>query len=388
MSAENRATKGVTTETRGGSTDVLMVIDSFELGGTETFATRAIEALGAEGVRVAVACLRAKGPLLERARASAHSFHELSVPVGPGRILGLTRALRRVVRELRPRAVYAQDVYSNYLSAMATVGLVEPWLVTSRRWAQTQARGRRLLAQWAARRSAAVVANSAALCDRLKSEGVAPQRVHLLPNIVDAAMFERPDAEQQRLWRERLGIAKDQLVVMVAGRLHPDKGQDVALEAFGALPEHVRARSTLVLMGDGVLRRSLEMRVGELGLHSSVRMPGAFTSPPNVFGFADLALLPSRTEGMPNALLEASAVACPVVACDVGGVGELSMNLGCSVLLIPPESAESMTGALRDAVDTLEDLKPHADIARHELRSRHAPHEVVRSLLQILRLND
>lgn len=363
--------------------DVLLVIDSFHLGGTETFATRALEALRDAGVRVQVACFRPEGPLFARASAAAEAVHSVSVPAGPLRVVGMARALRSLVRELQPRTVYAQDVYSNYLSALALVGISGVRLVTSRRWARTPSRARRTLAMWAARRSDCVVVNSEVLSRVVRSEGVPAERVVLVPNIVEQAMFARATEHERAAWRVSHGIASGAIVMMVAGRLHPDKGPDIALEAFALLPAELRSRLVLVFYGDGELLKSLESRTVELGLVPAVRFLGAFVTPPNVFRMADLVVLPSRSEGMPNSLLEAAAVGVPGVATDVGGVRDFAA-ITEAYLICEPNSQASLADAMIQFFSSAgAEIPFHAGASRY-MQGVHSPCSVSRGLAPVL----
>jgi glycosyltransferase involved in cell wall biosynthesis len=364
--------------------DVLLVIDSFELGGTETFATRAIEGLRAEGLSVHVACLRAQGPLLERARNAASGFHVVAASSGPLRIAGLVAALRRLVERLSPRCVYAQDVYSNYLSAIALLG--RPWmrLITSRRWARTPSMARRIVANWAARRADAVVVNAEWLAATVAAEGVRRERIHLVPNIVDAAMFEPASDAERAAWREALDMPRDAFVVMVAGRLHPDKGPDIALEAMTLLPDSLEPVPWLVLMGDGEMRASLEERARTLTPAVRIRFGGAYRTPPNVFRYCDLALLPSRTEGMPNALIEAAAAARACIAADVGGVRQLANLFGDAVKVFVAEDPVALASTLAPAIRRTEAVRCAALEAQEEVRLRHAPRAVARQLESLI----
>ena len=225
---------------RPSSTDVLFVLDSFNLGGTETFAARAVELLASAGVRVHVLGLRPEGPLRPRFEASADRVHDVSPPSRLPRSLGLAWGIRRIVQRLQPRVVYAQDVFSNYLAAAALIGNRRTRFVSSWRWTTVNGKNRRRLAAWAARRSTRVVTNSSGLVADVRLLGVPLSRVSVVPNIIEAAMLTRATNIERRQWRTQLKIAPDDRVVMFAGRLNPLKGPDIAIRTLAQLDERAR----------------------------------------------------------------------------------------------------------------------------------------------------
>ncbi len=123
-------------------------------------------------------------------------------------------------------------------------------------------------------------------------------------------------------------------VVVGAGRFSPEKGFGVLVEAADAI---IRANSSagVVLFGEGPLRGELERRVAELGLSRRVVLPGFRTDLDSLIGAADVVVLPSYTEGLPNVALEASAAGVPVVATAVGGTPEAIAD-HVNGFLVPP----------------------------------------------------
>jgi len=142
-----------------------------------------------------------------------------------------------------------------------------------------------------------------------------------------------------------LGLDPDDLAVLALGRLSPEKGQDVLLEAFSRLPADEHRH--LLLAGDGALRPVLERRAAALG--ERVRLLGWRDDPWALLGAADVFVLPSRREGLPIALLEALAVGLPVVATHVGAVGEVLAGGACGHL-VEPDDAAALAAALAEVL--------------------------------------
>jgi len=143
--------------------------------------------------------------------------------------------------------------------------------------------------------------------------------------------------------RRRLGIGRDVPLIGFVGDLARQKGVDVLLRALPSLPGEWR----LVLVGDGGERRNLQRLAGELGIERRTLFAGHRDDVPRVLSELDAVVLPSRFEGMPNALLEAMAAGKAVVASDVDGIREVlsSESLGRRV---PPEDPEALRAALAE----------------------------------------
>src|SRR5205807_4135658 len=95
----------------------------------------------------------------------------------------------------------------------------------------------------------------------------------------------------------------------------------------------------VVLFGEGVLRPELEAQVTRLGLAGRVVLPGFRTDLDALIGAADVVVLPSFTEGLPNVALEAAAAGVPVVATAVGGTPEV-VAVGATGFLVPPREPD------------------------------------------------
>jgi glycosyltransferase involved in cell wall biosynthesis len=133
--------------------------------------------------------------------------------------------------------------------------------------------------------------------------------------------------------------------LVAAGRLCRQKGFDVLLDAMPA----VLARfpdAQLAILGDGPLRSDLVARTRRLGLGEAVQFLGYQPNPWPYLRHADLFVLPSRYEGLPNILLEALALGVPVVATDCpGGTREVSSS-DPGVFLVPTENVTVLADAL------------------------------------------
>jgi len=192
-----------------------------------------------------------------------------------------------------------------------------------------------------------VIAVSADLGRRVVELGADPGRVQVVMDGVDRTIFGPGDRTAAR---QALGLAPDLRQLLFIGNLVQVKGLDVLLQACGALAAE-RSDWHLHLIGDGSERGSLERQAQACGLDGRVSFHGSrpHHELPRWLQAADLFVLPSRSEGVPNVLLEASACGTPWVASEVGGIPEIA-GLGASTL-VPPERADALAGAISRSLD-------------------------------------
>jgi glycosyltransferase involved in cell wall biosynthesis len=195
-------------------------------------------------------------------------------------------------------------------------------------WESLKVRAYEALDRWHLRFLDHVVCVSDGQAARVRKTGVPDDRVTVIRNSSRPEAFADPDpAYRQRLWDH---FPTDAPVVLAAGRLSPEKGFAVLVEAAARVPA-----AGFVLFGDGPERDKLEGRVRDLGIADRFRMPGFTRELDRLLPWADVVVLPSFTEGMPNVALEASAAGVPVVATAVGGTPEAVAD-GETGYLVPP----------------------------------------------------
>lgn len=145
------------------------------------------------------------------------------------------------------------------------------------------------------------------LVNRLK---VASAKVSLIPNGVDVSLIQRRSLESEPEWPWDEGTP----VLLGVGRLTPQKNFGLLIEAFALVRRQRPLRLTILGSGPDGAREALMEQARSLGVAADVWMPGQVSNPFPYYRRADLFVLPSRWEGMSNALLEAMACGCPVAA--------------------------------------------------------------------------
>lgn len=191
-----------------------------------------------------------------------------------------------------------------------------------------------------------VVAVSRALAEKVEALGVPRDRIVVVPNGVDTALFRPRDRQAAR---RELGLDASRRVVLYVGRLEVAKGVRDLLEAFQLLMTS-RPDVDLVLLGDGSLREAC--RAAESASDGRVRCLGGrpLHEVPSWLAACDVTTLPSWNEGMPNVVLEALASGRRVVGTNVGGIPDL---LGSPLLgtTVPARDPRALAAALGAAVD-------------------------------------
>jgi glycosyltransferase involved in cell wall biosynthesis len=292
-------------------------------------------------------CLRMQGPLLENLKGrgiAVREFHPaggLDTPAGLYQLIRLTRFLRRE----RFDVVHTHDLWTNLMGVLAARMAGVPAIVSSRRdlahfdWYQGRRRN------WLRRiqnLSGAVLANATPIRDALIAEdGFAPAKLRVIHNGVDTEKFRRGARDRERLFPG----TQNQTLVVVVGNMHSDvKGHPWLIAAAPAVLQEF-PRTKFIFGGDGDARPGFEAQVGKLGLQSSFKFLGRRSDIPDVLASCDIAVLPSRAEGLPNAVLEYMAAGLPTIASRVGGNAELIQD-GMTGLLVPPEDSQALAVAL------------------------------------------
>jgi len=174
--------------------------------------------------------------------------------------------------------------------------------------------------------------------------GLRDDRLVTVPNAIDVP--PRPDAVGVAAARRALGVEPARPLAVAVGRLSPEKGHQVLLDAMPSVLREVPG-AVLLLAGDGPEEARLRHRARPLG--DAVRFLGYRRDVADVYAAADVVVLPSLSEGLPNAALEGMAHGRPVVASAVGGVPEVVMD-GVTGRLVPAGEPGALARALACAL--------------------------------------
>jgi len=200
----------------------------------------------------------------------------------------------------------------------------------------------------------------------LEKVGLSNEGIDLIYNGVESG--PRVSKEEASRVKAELGLARGNVVIGVIGSLYPVKGHQYLLEAMPAVLARY-PQAVLLIMGRGELEDALKEQVNRLGLEGQVWFLGMRNDIPKLLGALDVFVLPSLSEGLSLALLEAMAAGLPAVATRVGGNAELVVE-GETGILVPPKDAAVLTGALCRLLDSKETRERFGLNARARVEQR------------------
>lgn len=256
-----------------------------------------------------------------------------------------------------------------------------PWIAFVHGWTRENLRMRLYTALEQALLLAAdeVVAVSESLRGRLLFP--VRRRCRVIPNALAAE--EMADGASRSAMRERLGYGGDALVVGIVGRLSPEKGHSVFLRALAA----ARRRNPLLrglVVGDGQEMNALAAEAELLGLDGACLFTGHTASPASCYRAMDIQVMPSFTEGMPNAALEGMFMELPLIAARVGGIPEVVAE-GETGLLIPPGQPEALADAMLFLASSPERRKAMGRAGSERIRAFFSPQARTGRILSMYR---
>jgi glycosyltransferase involved in cell wall biosynthesis len=156
----------------------------------------------------------------------------------------------------------------------------------------------------------------------------------------------RPQKTREQMRRE-LGVSEGQRLICAVGNIEKIKGHDVAIRALALLHRRF-PEAVLVIAGraiDPAFAQHLQALAAQLGLQDAVAMIGQRSDIADLLAATDVFIMPSHSEGLPGALLEALFMGRPVVASDVGGIPEI-VEAEKTGLLVPAGDAEALAAGI------------------------------------------
>ena len=381
---------------------ILLVVNGTDFGGTEINVSRIAVTLRKRGHHVCVLSLKRLGPVGRQIAQTGIAVCSLE--------MGESVALRGVVRGTVVLAQWLRreevDVIHSFLPRATVMSRIANRLSGARRphianEESTDFRRPRLV-QMLNRRTAGlserIVTVSAAVRDVLVGrDGLPSEKIVAVPTGVD---LEAIDQQRETDIRTELRLAPSSEVLCAIGRLTRVKGHVYLIRALARLARDV-PDVHVVLVGDGPEDRRLRSEANAHGVESRVRFLGSRADAIGIMKSTDVFVLPSLEEGLPVVLLEAMACSLPIVASNVGGVGELIQHGETGLLVAPAEmwnrraslregpplSPDEGVAALARAVSTLLRDRRQARLlganARRLVESSHTVEQQVTSLEQL-----
>ena len=325
-----------------GGLRIAHLIESDGPGGAERVVAGLAASLQAAGSHnVVFLPANGEGWLARELAGSGVSIEYFTIdrPLSPSCARGLVQAFRRHRIDVAHSHEFSMAVYGGWASWRTGI----PHVITMHGSRYYNERlQRRVAMRLAIAFSDQVVAVSETLAQAIASDLHVPRStVAVLLNGV------RHDEPQRVTLRDELRLSPGDRLMVAVGNLYPVKGHVYAIDALARLAER-HPSAHLAISGRGELEGALLERARQHGLADRVHLLGLRSDVPAVLAAADLFVLPSLSEGLPLALLEAMFAACPIVATDVGQVRNALANGAAGILVKPGDST-----ALALALDRL-----------------------------------
>lgn len=363
---------------------VSLVITELDVGGAEKAMVTLATGLDRGRWSPRVLALGPEGPLAEPLRQARVPVECLGV--GPRRPCRALARLATALRRAQPDLVQSFLFHANVATRLAVLAgwppgtTGKPWVIGGHRVAERQKRWHLRLERLTASFGAGSVCVSEGVRRFTRETGGWPDdRLTVIPNAIDPSPFNPPDRNVPRGSTPGLEqIGDDTILILFVGRLHAQKGLPGLMEAAARLIE-IRPSLDwcLAMVGEGPERYSLREHVSSHPeLSRRVRWLGHRSDVPRLMNAADLLVLPSLWEGMPNVLLEAMAARLPVLATAVEGTTELVVP-GSTGWLVPPANSSALLDALLDATADRERLRAFGQAGRVKVEAEFAPSSTV-----------
>lgn len=198
-------------------------------------------------------------------------------------------------------------------------------------------------------RAEAFVSLSSVMTREFVASGIAPDRIHQIPNMVDTGKFVPCSAQDRLTLRKKLSLPCDSKLVIYSGRIVKYKGILDLIRAWTSVRRDVPELKLLIVGsgGDDIFNCETEMRelIQELHLEDGIILTGQVDNVHEYLQCADIFVLPSENEALPISIIEAMSCRLPVIACPAGGVRDIIED-GVEGTIIPFRSPEAIAEAV------------------------------------------
>lgn len=305
------------------------------------------------------------------------------LPAGRWQLYAVCTELHRFYQRWRPGAICAHGYKATFYSALAQVFSKSKYIAFSRGWTTENLKVKLyhrlegLLIRFADR----VVAVSKAQRQQLKKLLIPDNKIAIVENAVTIGGRTSTEDQVRDEVREELGLSKEDQIILSAGRLSPEKGHEFLIAALDDVSGKI-AGTHLLMAGDGPLRKELHKQASSAQHADHIHFLGFRKDMRRLFLAADVFVLPSLSEGLPNVILEAMALEVPVVATRVGGVPEL-VSHECTGLLVEARNPQDLSRALCRLLEDIDDAKTMAERALQLVNSDYSAASQTSRLLRL-----
>jgi glycosyltransferase involved in cell wall biosynthesis len=324
------------------------LITGTSVGGAEKALFDLSTSLDRTRYEVTVASLKDKGLIAQQLETEGIEVISLGLNEG-SKLSGLFSSLFmvfKVERELKRRKADILHTFlfrANFIGRIAARAAGVPVVISSLRTMEEEKKYQLFLE----RITSFMVDRYIAVSEKVKEHAIShskipPDKIVTIYNGV--RLQDTGGASDPEALRRALNISPSDRVLMVIGRLRKEKGHSFLIDAIDEVRKRIPGIK-LIIVGEGEEEPRLKAQVRRLSLTETVVFTGLRRDIPELLTIAELVVLPSLWEGMPNCLLEAMNAGKPVIATAVGGIPEVVLD-GYTGILVPPWNSKALTEAM------------------------------------------
>lgn len=347
---------------------IVYVITSTGVGGAEKILYHTIRGLDDNKYTVLLCTLKKKGIIAKELEKHGVNVHcvQLSEKEGLTGWLSSMIVLFRLflfMREHRPTIIHSFLFRANILSRIAGYLTGVPVIISSIRVMG----GEKGYFHLIERVTSFMVDRYIAVSGSVKRYIIQKSRVHdgKVSVIYNGIDVEGKNSLQMKNVKLPFDIETEDKLLVVVGRLHKQKGHSYLFHAISKVQNEV-PKIKLLVVGEGEEENSLKYLAKSLDLTEQIIFAGLRHEIERILIMAEIFVLPSVWEGMPNALLEAMVAGKPVIATKVGGVPELVVH-GETGILVPPEDVDALANAIKDLLNDTSKAQKLGEAARTQV---------------------
>lgn len=353
---------------------IVLFIRALHGGGAQRAMVRYANALSDRGYDTTVLVLNASG-----AFKAELSDKVTLITLSANRILTAIPAIIKELKRIKPEVVMVTEpacniamIIARYLSGIETRLLIREGLFPSVAVKESpyfQTRLSYKLAPYLYKKADIIVAIASEMADDLSSFlNIPREKITLIPinPVVTPKLYELANEKVNHPWL----IEKNKPVIISVGRLEAQKDFKTLVNAFCLLRKDVDCK--LIIIGDGTLQEELTQQIKMSGYEDDIDLAGFSVNPFSFMSNADLLVLSSRYEGLPNTLIEALACGVPSVATDCKSGPRDIFDNGKFGLLVPVGDEVQMATAMKQTLDS--------PIDRNILKERGAEYTLDKSI--------
>lgn len=325
---------------------VLQLVDDLKVGGLEQIIYDIATKLDQNKYRVSVWCFGRGGEIADRLKENRVDVKFINID-SYYNILNILK-LAILVKKYEPDIIHSHTYFSNTIGRIAGIISRVPVMISHVHNVYSNYSKRNLLIE----RLLSNYTDKVICCSEavrnfvLKYEKINMHKTVIIYNGVNHREIQR--SQDISYLREFLGIYKNVITIICVASLTEKKGHEYLLKAILEIEKEFQ-KLKFIIVGDGPLKKRLKNLAEELNIQDLVIFTGIRNDIPNLLKIADIFVLPSLTEGLPLAAIEAMSVGLPVVATAVGGVPEIIKD-GITGYLVPPKNPKALGNTILNLI--------------------------------------